>query len=58
VSKFFVGLDLLDVFDVSQFWVVEVVGDNCRKFSSNVNVFFGGSWTQFHVPSQTTFLKF
>ncbi len=28
VSKFFVGLDLLDVFDVSQFWVVEVVGDN------------------------------
>jgi len=28
VSKFFVGLDLLDVFDVSQFWVVEVDGDN------------------------------
>ncbi len=37
VSKFFVGLDLLDVFDVSQFWVVEVVGDNRWKFSSNVN---------------------
>ncbi len=42
LSKFFVGLDLLDVFDVSQFWVVEVVGDSCWTFSSNVNNVFLG----------------